>query len=220
MSKKGKFNDNYIGSLTDIHIKNAKLEEKLDRMRKELEKAKKNAEEAKSQWESLRKERDFHKENYSKTVNEKNAILTDYKTLNSLHEDFDSKIGDLKLKYEHLCKLKSLMRLDSEKLGREREQKTAEKNKLQLELERFDFKIKIDNEEKEKKNKIFNLPGLSKERTPWPSDVRNNQYLLKSYNQMNLNLNINRQIKAHETKPASCISVHYKMHVVATGGDI
>ena len=67
-------------------------------MERELDKAKKNAEEARSQWESLRKERDFHRENFSKTVNEKNAILNDYKTLNNLHEDFVSKIDDLKLK--------------------------------------------------------------------------------------------------------------------------
>ena len=64
LSKKGRFNDNYLGPITDIYIKNAKLEEKLERMQKELEKANKNAEEVKSNWENLRKERDFHRENY------------------------------------------------------------------------------------------------------------------------------------------------------------
>ena len=37
LSKKGRFNDNYLGPITDIYIKNAKLEEKLERMQKELE---------------------------------------------------------------------------------------------------------------------------------------------------------------------------------------
>ena len=41
LSKKGRFNDNYLGPITDIYIKNAKLEEKLERMQKELEKANK-----------------------------------------------------------------------------------------------------------------------------------------------------------------------------------
>ena len=50
LSKKGRFNDNYLGPITDIYIKNAKLEEKLERMQKELEKANKNAEEVKSNW--------------------------------------------------------------------------------------------------------------------------------------------------------------------------
>ena len=91
LSKKGRFNDNYLGPITDIYIKNAKLEEKLERMQKELEKANKNAEEVKSNWENLRKERDFHKENYVKTVQEKTNIANDIKTLQNLHEDFTSK---------------------------------------------------------------------------------------------------------------------------------
>ena len=37
LSKKGRFNDNYLGPITDIYIKNAKLEEKLERMKKELD---------------------------------------------------------------------------------------------------------------------------------------------------------------------------------------
>ena len=84
LAKKGKFNDNYLGPITDVHIKNAKLEEKLNRMKNELEKANRNAEEAKSNWESLRKERDFHKENYLKTVQEKANIANDIKTLQKL----------------------------------------------------------------------------------------------------------------------------------------
>ena len=126
LSKKGRFNDNYLGPITDIYIKNAKLEEKLERMQKELEKANKNAEEVKSNWENLRKERDFHRENYIKTVQEKNNIANDIKTLQSLHEDFTSKIADLNLKYEHLCKNKSLMKLDLEKMKQEKEKKEKE----------------------------------------------------------------------------------------------
>ena len=123
LSKKGRFNDNYLGPITDIFIKNAKLEEKLERMQKELDKANKNAEEVKSNWENLRKERDFHKENYLKTVEEKTNIANDIKTLQNLHNDFTSKIADLNLKYEHLCKNKSLMKLDLEKMKKEKERR-------------------------------------------------------------------------------------------------
>ena len=35
--------------------------------------------------------------------------------MQSLHEDFTSEISDLNLKYEHLCKTKSLMKLALEK---------------------------------------------------------------------------------------------------------
>lgn len=91
---------------------------------------------SRSQWESLRKERDFHKENFLKTVTEKENIAHDIKALENQHEDFISKTGDLQLKYEHLCKSKSLMKLEKERLFREKDAKTAEILKLQQELER------------------------------------------------------------------------------------
>ena len=144
LSKKGRFNDNYLGPITDIYIKNAKLEEKLERMQKELEKANKNAEEVKSNWENLRKERDFHRENYIKTVQEKTNISNDIKTLQNLHEDFTSKIADLNLKYEHLCKNKSLMKLDLEKMRQEKERKEKEIKRLQEEINNLDIKNKKD----------------------------------------------------------------------------
>jgi len=189
-------------------------------MVKELDKAKKNAEEAKSQWESLRKERDFHRENYLKTVNEKNLIADDIKSLKNLHEEFTSKISDLKLKHEHLCKSKSLMELETKKLMREKENKTADINRLQLEIEKGDMKGKRENEYQDKINRTrMGQPNLKVgEKTPWPKDIRNNIYLLQNYSAMNSNPSVLKAIKAHE-KPASCLSVHIKKHVVATGGD-
>ncbi len=187
----------------------------------ELDKAKKNADEAKSQWESLRKERDFHKENFVKTVNEKNLIATDIKTLKKLHEDFQSKISDLKLKYEHLCKSKSLMKLETEKLNREKDHKINEINKFQIELEKVDSKAKKDLEvlplEKrvQMPNKDMIRPG---EKTPWPKDIRNNIFLLQNYSSMNMSPGPVKNIRAHD-KPCSSLSVHIKKPVVATGSD-
>jgi WD40 repeat protein len=56
------------------------------------------------------------------------------------------------------------------------------------------------------------------EKTPWPKDIRNNIFLLQNYSSMNMNPSSSKSIKAHD-KPVSCISVHIKKHVVATGGD-
>ena len=167
LAKKGKFNDNYLGPITDVHIKNAKLEEKLNKMMKELDKAKKNAEEAKSKWESLRKERDFHKENFLKTVAEKANISSDIKTLEKLHDDFQSKISDLKLKYEHLCKSKSLMELETEKLKEDKRKKEAEIIKIQEELNRADLKSKKESHD-EKINVLPYKHIRPGEKTPWP----------------------------------------------------
>ena len=89
-----------------------------------------------SQWEYLRKERDFHRDNFQKTVQEKELINNDIKTLKSLHEDFHSKISDLKNKYEQLCKTKSLMRLDTKKLENEKNHINSEIIKIHNELEK------------------------------------------------------------------------------------
>ena len=218
LAKKGKFNDNYLGPITDVHIKNAKLEEKLNRMKNELEKANRNAEEAKSNWESLRKERDFHKENYLKTVQEKANIANDIKTLQKLHNDFTSKISDLNLKYEHLCKNKSLMKLDLEKMKKEKEKKEKEILKLQEEINMLDLKSKKES----KDQKIMVLPYKATrpgEKTPWPSDIRNNIFLLQNCNTFSSSpTQTGKVIKAYE-KSASCMTVHIKKNVVATGGD-
>ena len=221
LSKKGRFNDNYLGPITDIYIKNAKLEEKLERMRKELDKANKNAEEVKSNWESLRKERDFHKENYLKTVNEKNNISNDIKTLEKLHNDFTSKIADLNYKYEHLCKNKSLMKLDLEKMKKEKDKKEKEILKLQEEINNLELKNK--KEKISRDERIMALPYKNTrpgEKTPWPADIRNNIFLLQNNAPFPATpTQSGKQIKAYEKSSCSCMTVHIKKNVVATGGD-
>ena len=89
----------------------------------------------------MRKERDFHGDNYQKTVNEKELIINDIKTLKKLHEDFQSKISDLKNKYEQLCKTKSLMRLDTKKLDNEKNHINSEIIKIHNELEKVIYLI-------------------------------------------------------------------------------
>ena len=61
LQKKGTFNDNYIGLITDIENKNKRLQNQVFKMRSELADAQVVANQAKSTWELLRKERDFHK---------------------------------------------------------------------------------------------------------------------------------------------------------------
>ena len=221
LSKKGKFNDNYLGPITDIYIKNAKLEEKLERMQKELDKANKNAEEVKSNWENLRKERDFHKENYIKTVQEKTNISNDIKTLQNLHNDFTSKISDLNLKYELLCKNKSLMKLDLEKMKQEKERKEKEIKKLQEEINNLDIKNKKEKISHDQKIQALPYKKIRPgEKVPWPSDIRNNLYLLQNPPTFNNQPNQNgKTIKAYEKCAVSCMTVHIKKNVVATGGD-
>lgn len=218
MVKKGKFYDNILGPISDVRIKNAKLEDKRKKLEKELEKAKKTAELAKSKWESLRKERDFHKENYAKTLSDKSAISNDIKKLRELHDDFQEKIKDLSKKYEHLYKQKSLRELENAKLKSECTKAENSINSMQKEIEKLDSKPKelhdSSDENKMKQDRKVK-PG---ENTPWPADVRNNLYLMQTYSALSSTPNFIKEIKAHEKSVAS-VCVHVKKHVVATGGD-
>jgi WD40 repeat protein len=220
--KKGKFYDNILGPITDVRIKNAKLEDKKKKLERELEKAKKNADSAKSQWESLRKERDFHKENYSKTVNEKEQISRDIKALEQLHDDFSLKITDLSRKYEHLCKSKSLLRLDVEKMKREVDEMENNISEMQIELEKMDNKQKLDLLESKiegKNSRVQDKKLKPGELTPWPqTDTRMNLYLLRDYNPITVSNTSAKPIKVSD-KPVACIAVHIKKHVVGVGSD-
>lgn len=77
-----------------------------------------------------------------KTVKEKELINLDIKSLKKLHDDFQSKISDLKNKYEQMCKSKSLMRLDTKKLENEKNHINGEIIRMHNELEKV---IIIDN---------------------------------------------------------------------------
>jgi hypothetical protein len=110
-------------------------------MEKELEKAKKNADNAKSQWESLRKEREFHKENYLKTKEAKEIISRDIKTLKKIHENFVSKIDDLKKKYEDLCKTSSLNEMMIDKYTKMNKDLDIKTKKIEEEIKRVKFII-------------------------------------------------------------------------------
>jgi hypothetical protein len=166
----------------------------------------------------LRRERDFYIDNFTKTENEKKLITADIKTLENLHEEFTAKTSDLKIKYEALCKSKSLMDLETNKLIREIDASKNEIEKLQKEMDQLDEKIKMETEGSDFKIKMPLAPVKKSDKTPWPKDVRNNIYLLQSYSPMNSAPGIIKPMKAHD-KPIGCMAVHMRKHVIATGSD-
>jgi regulator of replication initiation timing len=70
------------------------------------------------------------------TLKDKITISKDTKMLKKLHEDFNTKISDLKQKYENLCKNKALMRLEKEKLEKKCSERTKQVEDIMLELKR------------------------------------------------------------------------------------
>ena len=233
--KKGKFYDNILGPISDVRIKNLKLKEKYDKLVYERDEADNIAKQAKSKWEALRKERDFHKENYLKTIAEKQIISNDIKRLKNLHNDFQEKIKDLSKKYEHLYKQKSLKDLEIQKLENENKSLENESNNIRLQADKAgenknkqqdeprlssnkeNIKTKEDQKLKNFEQKLLNLK--KKELTPFPSNVRPNLFLAQNYTVLNsATPNCIKEIKAHEKSVAS-LCIHPKKLLAATGGD-
>lgn len=84
LQKKGTFQDNGIGLISDINNKNLKMQAKIDKMKSELASANVIADEAKSTWEKLRKERDYHKGHQNRVNEEKVTITANIKKIKTM----------------------------------------------------------------------------------------------------------------------------------------
>jgi hypothetical protein len=80
------------------------------------------------------------------------------------------------------------------------------------------LKTKKEIEGESNQLKLPELQSKQGQKTPWPKDIRNNIYLLQNYSSLTVSFTPAKVIKAHE-KPSSCLSVHIRKQIVATGGD-
>ena len=92
LQKKGVFQDNGIGLITDVTNKNSRLSLKIEKMSEELKQAKVKAEQAKSTWDKLRKERDFHKNHQIRVEGEKVQVNTSIKEMKSNFSSYEDRI--------------------------------------------------------------------------------------------------------------------------------
>ena len=98
LQKKGTFNDNHIGLITDIENKNKRLQNQVVKMRSELADAQVVANQAKSTWELLRKERDFHKTHQDRVNGEKVMISGNIKKIKEMLDTYEDRIEEIKKK--------------------------------------------------------------------------------------------------------------------------
>jgi WD40 repeat protein len=113
------------------------------------------------------------------------------------------------------------MKLDLEKMRKEKEKKEKEIKKLQEEINNLDIKNKKDKISNDQKITVLPYKKIRPgEKVPWPSDIRNNIYLLQNPPTFNSQPSQSgKVIKAYEKCAVSCMTVHIKKNVVATGGD-
>ena len=216
LQKKGTFNDDHIGLITDTENKNARMEERIKRMKIELEKEEVKAEKAKSTWLKLRKERDFHKTHTSRIQKEKEQINANMKKLKDLQDQYDDKLKELTKKYEMTLKEKTLLKLEKEKL-----QKKAMDIRSQIKEKEDEVAYAIEQSKARASgaNRAKNILRGKGQNTPFPQDdARPNPFLAREYDDFNSKASSHKIVKAHDVGIGG-MSLHFKKQIVATVSD-
>ena len=100
----------------DLHFKNQQMYEECKKLEAELGIAKDVAKKSLGSLDKFRKERDFHRINYHKVVDEKEGLLEDLKNLKGHYENYEPTLGEMKHKYEIVMKEKMLIRMERDKI--------------------------------------------------------------------------------------------------------
>jgi len=117
LKAKGKLGDEQMEAVPDVYIRNQELEKTVKDLRAELAKKKEIANKAKSAWDKFRKERDFHRLNHQRVVQEKNKMIDEIKRLQKHYNTFKPTIEQLRQKYELAMKQKMLVKIERDKLA-------------------------------------------------------------------------------------------------------
>ena len=216
LQKKGTFNDNHIGLITDTENKNRRMADRIAKMKVELQKEQVKADKAKSTWEKLRKERDFHKTHKERVENEKITISDNIKKLQGLQEQYEDKIQELTKKYEMTLKEKMLLKLKREKL---RKQAQEARRKMREQEEEVAHAIEESRARMVGTNKPKQNIKVKGKNTPYPEeDARPNPFLAQEYDEINSKVSNQKIVKAHD-KAIGGMCLHFNKQILATVSD-
>ena len=105
-----------VGIVADVYQRNQELDNQVKALRAELDKAKEIAHKARSTWDKFRKERDFHRMNHRRVVQEKSKLVTDLRRLRSHMTTYEPTLKGLESKYETAMKEKSMAKIQADRL--------------------------------------------------------------------------------------------------------
>lgn len=101
----------------DVYVEMSRLQDKNNLLSQELNRQKDTALRAVVLWEKAKKERDLHKVNHTRVVQEKGRMVRDMRRLQDHTESIEPTVVELKAKYENAQKERMLLRLDRDKLA-------------------------------------------------------------------------------------------------------
>ena len=100
----------------DVYIENAKLVDRAADLERELVKHQEISQKAMTLWEHVKKERDLHRMNHSRVMQEKSQLSSDLKRLQTHAMSIEPTVTELRAKYEACQKEKMLLKLERDKL--------------------------------------------------------------------------------------------------------
>lgn len=189
----------------DVYLENARLVDRTAELEREVVKHKEISRKAMTLWERVKKERDLHRMNHSRVMQEKSSLSRDLKRLQTHALSIEPTVTELRQKYEQVQKEKMLLKLERDKLAARIA--TLEENVRELEGPRDTAK------------------GSNKGKTAaaapaWPAENRPNPHLANPVRQpANASSFACRQsFKAH-AMAATTVALHPKKPVAATCSD-
>ena len=105
-----------LSVVADVYQRNQELDNQVKALRAELDKAKEIAHKARSTWDKFRKERDFHRMNHRRVVQEKSKLVNDLRRLRAHLATYEPTLKGLEEKYQVAMKEKAMAKLQADRL--------------------------------------------------------------------------------------------------------
>eukprot|EP01060_Flectonema_neradi_P004144 TRINITY_DN12720_c0_g1_i1.p1 TRINITY_DN12720_c0_g1~~TRINITY_DN12720_c0_g1_i1.p1 ORF type:complete len:567 (+),score=93.86 TRINITY_DN12720_c0_g1_i1:103-1803(+) len=112
----GELNGTLESIVPDAYIQNSNLTEKVHQLSDALQDSKDLLKDMTTKYESLRKQRDYHKLRHSRVMQEKSQLQKDLKKLLIHNKTMEPMLTELRTKHEAIMKERVLIRLDRDKL--------------------------------------------------------------------------------------------------------
>uniref|UniRef100_A0A8C2DY63 Sperm-associated antigen 16 protein n=1 Tax=Cyprinus carpio TaxID=7962 RepID=A0A8C2DY63_CYPCA len=241
MIHKGLMKTDHMELVPDVYTRNQLLDNELKNVQRERDSYKQAAFEAGETIVKLQRERDFHRMQHKRVVQEKNRLIEDIKKLKKHYASYEPALRQLNEKYQTAVRQKMLVSLERDRAvsqvqnidsslhtahsspGTRKSANTAQqREKIQKSPEKGAH-LPCDNFASNDAIKDPNKNTRHPKDSEFPASTRVNPYLpqikaLSSLNTKSANFSLFKSFKAH-TMAVSFLAVHPRKMIVASSSD-
>ncbi|XP_056586134.1 sperm-associated antigen 16 protein [Triplophysa dalaica] len=218
MLQKGSLKTDHTELVPDAYTHNQLLDNQLKNVQKERDSYKQAAFDAGETIVKLQRERDFHRMQHKRVLQEKNRLIEDLRKLKKHHASYEPALRQLNEKYQTALKQKMLVSLE-----RDRAVSQVQNTEGSLRISHSSPGTQTTTTEKiQKKIPLCDIARHPKD-SEFPASTRVNPYLpqittLSSLNTKSSNFSLSKSFKAH-TMAVSFLALHPRKMIVASSSD-